>query len=54
MNRPRAHDLLIIGAGIGGILGLKYALDTGVDALLIEKQGVIGGLWARLPPWQDI
>ncbi len=54
MNLLHVHDLLIIGAGLGGVLGLKYARDTGVDALLLEKQAVIGGLWATLPPWQDI
>ncbi|MDM0109822.1 NAD(P)-binding domain-containing protein [Variovorax sp. J22R24] len=47
-------DLLIIGAGIGGVLSLYYARKAGLNALLLERQAVVGGLWATLPPWQDI
>lgn len=50
--RPR--DLIIVGAGIGGIVALHYAKKAGLDVLLLERQAVVGGLWARLPAWQDI
>ena len=47
-------DLIVIGGGIGGVLCLYYAKRAGLNALLLEKQAVVGGLWARLPEWQDI
>lgn len=47
-------DLVIIGGGIGGVLCLYYATKAGLSAVLLEKQDEIGGLWARLPAWQDI
>lgn len=47
-------DLIIIGAGISGVVALHYARQAGLDVLLLERQAVVGGLWARLPPWQDI
>ncbi len=49
-----SHDLVIVGGGIGGIICLKYALDAGLDALLLERAEGIGGLWRTLPAWQDI
>lgn len=52
---PReAYDLLIVGGGIGGVVGLHYAKRAGLKVLLLEKQSVVGGLWAQLPAWQDI
>lgn len=47
-------DLIIIGGGIGGVISLYYAKKAGLKVLLLEKQGVAGGLWAQLPAWQDI
>ena len=47
-------DLLIIGAGIGGVIALHYARKAGLYVLLLERQSVVGGLWAELPAWQDI
>jgi cation diffusion facilitator CzcD-associated flavoprotein CzcO len=52
VNEPL--DLIIIGGGIGGVLCLYYARRAGLNAVLLEKQDVVGGLWARLPTWQDI
>ena len=48
------YDLLIIGGGVGGVIGLHYAKKAGLKVLLLEKQGTVGGLWAQLPAWQDI
>lgn len=48
------YDVIIIGAGFCGIIFLKYALDKGLRCLVLEKQSDVGGLWNRLPPWQDI
>lgn len=47
-------DLVIIGGGIGGVISLYYARQAGLNALLLEKADVIGGLWAQLPAWQDV
>jgi hypothetical protein len=47
-------DLLIVGGGIGGVIGLHYAKKAGLKVVLLEKQGVVGGLWTQLPAWQDI
>lgn len=47
-------DLIIIGAGLGGVVALYYALKAGLKVLLLERRTVVGGLWAVLPPWQDI
>lgn len=54
MNPKEDYDLLIIGGGIGGIISLYYAKKAGLRALVLEKQPQVGGLWARLPAWQDI
>ena len=48
------YDLLIVGGGIGGVVGLHYAKKAGLKVLLLERQTVVGGLWAQLPAWQDI
>lgn len=53
-NNPPTLDALIIGAGLGGLLALKYAKDMGLTALALEMQNGIGGLWRKLPAWQDI
>jgi cation diffusion facilitator CzcD-associated flavoprotein CzcO len=54
-NRPDGkHDLIIVGGGIGGIISLKYAKDSGLDAILLEKGDAVGGLWRDLPSWQDL
>ncbi len=50
----RPLDVIVIGAGIGGVLALYYARKAGLDVLLLERQDMVGGLWAQLPPWQDI
>lgn len=54
MEQARKLDLVIVGGGIGGIISMKYALDAGLDALLLERSARIGGLWRDLPPWQDL
>ena len=54
MRPTRPLDLIIIGGGIGGVISLYYARRAGLSALLFEKTGVIGGLWAKVPAWQDV
>lgn len=48
------HDLIIIGAGISGLIHLRYADLAGLSAVVLERETAIGGLWRDLPPWQDI
>lgn len=54
MRGDQHLDMVIIGAGIGGVTTLYYARRAGLSALALEKQNVVGGLWAKLPAWQDI
>lgn len=51
---PEPLDVIVIGAGICGIIFLKYASDAGLRCLVLEKQADVGGLWNWLPSWQDI
>ncbi len=51
---PKIHDLIIIGAGISGLIHLRYADLAGLDAVVLERKNEVGGLWRDLPPWQDI
>lgn len=48
------YDAIVIGAGICGIIFLKYAQEKGLNCLVLEKQSDVGGLWNQLPTWQDI
>lgn len=54
MASTNALDVVVIGAGIAGVVALHYARRAGLQALALERQPVVGGLWARLPAWQDI
>jgi cation diffusion facilitator CzcD-associated flavoprotein CzcO len=47
-------DVAIVGGGAGGIIALYYARQAGLKAILLETRDTVGGLWAQLPPWQDI
>ena len=47
-------DLAIIGGGLAGVVALAYARKAGIDAVVLERQGRVGGLWRDLPAWQDI
>lgn len=47
-------DLAIIGGGIAGVIHLHYARMAGLQVQLLEGSDAVGGLWRRLPAWQDI
>lgn len=47
-------DVIVVGAGICGVILLKYARDQGLRCLALEQKDDVGGLWAWLPAWQDI
>lgn len=48
------HDLAIVGGGLAGVVALAYARRAGLDAVVLERAGRVGGLWRDLPAWQDI
>jgi hypothetical protein len=47
-------DVAIVGAGVAGVVALMYARRAGLDAIVLERGGRVGGLWRDLPAWQDI
>lgn len=47
-------DVAIVGAGIAGLIHLHYARQAGLAAQVLEAQPGLGGLWRKLPAWQDI
>jgi cation diffusion facilitator CzcD-associated flavoprotein CzcO len=65
-DRPRAgrsggpapadppYDAIVIGAGICGVVFLRHARARGLRVLALDAQDEVGGLWNRLPAWQDI
>ena len=53
-DNDRVLDVAIIGGGLAGLVHLHYAKQAGLDVLILESQGGVGGLWRWLPAWQDI
>ena len=51
---PEPYDAIIIGTGLCGIIFLAYARERGLRCIALEKQNDVGGLWNRLPSWQDL
>ncbi len=47
-------DVAIVGGGLAGVVALLYARRAGLQAVVLEKQSGVGGLWRDLPAWQDI
>ncbi|MCW5634038.1 MAG: NAD(P)/FAD-dependent oxidoreductase [Rubrivivax sp.] len=50
----RVLDVAIVGGGLCGVVALRYARKAGLDAVVLEREGRVGGLWCRVPAWQDI
>lgn len=53
-SNEKIYDAIVIGAGICGVIFLKYARDKGLNCLVLEKQNDVGGLWKWLPEWQNL
>lgn len=47
------YDVLIIGAGVSGLVAAKTLQDQGLNVLIVEAQGHIGGR-ATSEPWHGI
>ena len=43
VNWDESVDLLIAGSGGGGMVAALAALDAGIEPLVVEKQGLVGG-----------
>jgi len=54
MDDETPLDLAIIGGGLAGLIHLHYARRAGLRALVLERESGVGGLWRRLPAWQDL
>ena len=44
-DRPRHHDVTVIGAGWSGLVACKYMKEEGLSVISLEKRGGIGGVW---------
>ena len=42
---PATYDVLIVGAGFGGLYMLHRARQLGLSALAVDKAGDVGGVW---------
>lgn len=40
-----AFDAIIVGAGFAGIYQLKALRDVGLECLVIDQAGDVGGTW---------
>lgn len=45
MSKAEFHEVIVIGAGFGGIGMLNRLKEDGVDALCLEAGGDVGGVW---------
>jgi cation diffusion facilitator CzcD-associated flavoprotein CzcO len=54
MGEQTPLDLVIVGGGVAGLIHLHYARRAGLQALVLERESGVGGLWRRLPAWQDL
>lgn len=40
-----AHDVVVLGAGISGLVAVKSCVDAGLSTVAVEQSGEVGGLW---------
>lgn len=54
-NKSEKWDVIVIGAGLGGMTSAAYSAASGKKTLLIERYGVLGGcshVFRRKPNWE--
>ena len=44
-NAAIDHEVIVVGAGVGGIYQIKRLTDMGIDATVLEAGGDLGGTW---------
>ena len=54
MRDQTSLDVAIVGGGLAGLIHLHYARRSGLNAVVLERESGVGGLWRRLPAWQDL
>jgi len=42
---PTAYDVIVVGAGLGGLYALKKFSDLGLSVLALERAEGVGGVW---------
>jgi phytoene dehydrogenase-like protein len=47
----RKHDVILVGAGHNGLACAAYLARAGIDVLVLERRGVLGGAAATEEPW---
>ena len=45
LEDERKFDVVVIGAGISGIVTAKCLTDAGLSVVILERTGEVGGLW---------
>ena len=39
------HEVIVVGAGVAGLYQIKRLADLGIDAVVLEAGGDLGGTW---------
>ena len=47
MKNTEYHDVIVIGAGVGGLYQIKRLSDLEIDAIVLEGDEDLGGTWYR-------
>ncbi len=45
MKQHQHHEAIVVGAGVAGIYQIKRLVDLGIEAIVLEAGGDLGGTW---------